>query len=32
VGFNDFGYDDIDGLLDLDLLKEAGFLNFLRVK
>ncbi|HLR51284.1 MAG TPA: retropepsin-like aspartic protease [Candidatus Avamphibacillus sp.] len=26
VDFNDFGYDDINGLLGLDLLKEAGFL------
>jgi len=28
VGSNDFGYDDVNGLLDLDLLKEAGFLDF----
>lgn len=25
VDFNDFGYDDISGLLGLDLLMEAGF-------
>ncbi|CAM3206981.1 retropepsin-like aspartic protease [Filibacter tadaridae] len=25
VDFNDFGYDDINGLLGLDLLMEAGF-------
>src|SRR5690625_3587891 len=26
VDFNDFGYEDINGLLGLDLLLEAGFL------
>jgi len=25
VDFNDFGYDDINGLLGLDLLMKAGF-------
>ncbi len=25
VDFNDFGYDDINGLLGLDLLIKAGF-------
>lgn len=25
VDFNDFGYEDINGLLGLDLLMEAGF-------
>lgn len=25
IDFNDFGYEDINGLLGLDLLMEAGF-------
>ncbi|PAV31409.1 aspartyl protease [Virgibacillus profundi] len=30
VDFNDFGYDDINGLLGLDLLMKAGFTIDLR--
>lgn len=26
IDFNDFGYDDINGLLGLDLLMEAGYI------
>lgn len=26
VDFNDFGYEDINGLLGLDLLMRAGFI------